>query len=709
MQSKLLSFLDKYFEATKTLGQWWESSIASGSSESALSEYILNTYLAQCYPANPEMVQSIQNQWLIFSNPSTPQEPLVEAVSELLDKTEGLDLTETLQVIEEEIKSELIPEEVDLLSNENLSRVDLGSFIIKYFGENETGISTKNWVIENQKAGNSLVAVNYLFNDYLPRAGWNDVQIQYIKDDLKHIALEAWNIVHNVPTVNSMPTVPNNHIEIVDTIVHPQVEAEETIEVYRPTISVGDMVIDEVDGQTKICTGHDETGNPILVAATQEYIGFVTDPDTMKVVQNTQPIMAEGPLEEVVSQTEKTILTEYQNDAVANLSNIREMEKDITNRINQVLLLKEPYMVDNDYVNDSYKYCPSFKNLIEPIQMAIIKKRESKAKEKWFEKYRPELVEEILFPNDTIKETVTEYVTKGRIAGNCMFYGEGGVGKTTTNQVLMNAVLKNASDRFFLDRKIESVDALKGWLNKKPIGDQKIVIAEEFDRLSDAAMTELKNGLLEKYEYVVFLASTNKIHKIDAALLTRFTLISKFETAQISDLFTKCRYILTNERVQFNEEDLAFFIEANKLKGIRTILNNLQLSCYMGVFEPKRTAFFIGDSGTEYDLINWIKWYIGYLIQCPKEHLYGLSFNLEIDENISKARKTMLEILMSNYSLNYDYIFMELLKENLFLPIKNCLNTYYQDIETKRIKSMHFEAMLNEFIMILFTTKDVYK
>ena len=69
----------------------------------------------------------------------------------------------------------------------------------------------------------------------------------------------------------------------------------------------------------------------------------------------------------------------------------------------------------------------------------------------------------------------------------------------------------------------------------------------------------------------------------------------------------------------------------------------------------------------------------------------------------------MIEILVYNYSLNYDYIFGELLKDNIFLPIKNCMNTYYQDIDVKRIKSMHFEAMLNDFVTILFTTKDVYK
>ena len=391
-----------------------------------------------------------------------------------------------------------------------------------------------------------------------------------------------------------------------------------------------------------------------------------------------------------------------------NLEEMRRLQTVVDESLNKIMLLKEECKQGEYYVNDSYLHCPSFNKLIPQVQAAIISKRKLKANEKWFEKYRPELVEEVLFPNQVIKETITQFVENKHIAGNCMFYGEGGVGKTTTNIILMNGILENVADRFFLDRKIESVDELKGWLNKKPIGKQKIVIAEEFDRLSDAAMTELKNGLMEKYEYVVFLASTNKIHKIDEALLTRFTVISKFETAQESDLYNKCRYILSNERIKYTEEGLKFFIDNNKLKGIRTILNNLQLSCYQGVFEPKRTSFYIGNSGTEYDMIQWIKYYIGYLMQCPKQVLLYLTYSLDNDQNVKQVRDNLLQTLMANYSLNYDYIFTELLKDNIFLPIKNCVNTYYQDIDSKRIKAMHFEAMLNEFILIAFNTKDIY-
>lgn len=389
-------------------------------------------------------------------------------------------------------------------------------------------------------------------------------------------------------------------------------------------------------------------------------------------------------------------------------SSIKDLQSEIDRLSKELLLKKNELVSEGPYLNDSYLKCPSYYNLIEPIKNVIIKKRQISINKFWYEKYRPELVEEILFPNQPIKEEVQTYVRNSYINGHCMFYGEGGVGKTTTNIVLMNAVLKNASDRFILNRKIESVDDLKGFLNKKPIGRQKIVIAEEFDRLSDAAMTELKNGLLEKYEDTIFLASTNKIHKIDSALLSRFTFVAKFETADPTELFYKCIFILNNERIVYKEEDVLQFVENNKVKGIRTILNNLQLSCYDRVFDPNRTAFFVGSSGTEFNLIQWVKYYIYQLLQFDTTALYSMLYTFDNFPEVKKLRNGIMDTVLYNYNLNYDYVFMELLKDpSVFLPVKNVLEKYYQDLEFKKIKSMHFEAMLNEITHMIYEFRNI--
>ena len=526
------------------------------------------------------------------------------------------------------------------------------------------------WYLSQLAAGLSHEQLeNYILDTYLPSLGYTPENMAFFKDGyLKYEMAYAQNLLA-FEALQPSPMMSNVMQESV---------AVDTIKVYT-----------------------EEAKNVIQEQMQQlENSGVVTQ--EQPIIENTEVFNQVQASQQAILDLNEPIIP------AANLEEQRRLQVIVDENLTKIMLLKAECKHEEHYVNDSYLYCPSFKKLIPQVQAAIIAKRKQKANEKWFEKYRPELVEEVLFPNQTIKETVTQFVEDKHIAGNCMFYGEGGVGKTTTNIILMNGILENVADRFFLDRKIESVDELKGWLNKKPIGKQKIVIAEEFDRLSDAAMTELKNGLMEKYEYVVFLASTNKIHKIDDALMTRFTVIAKFETAQEEDLYNKCKYILSNERITYTEEGLRYFIENNKLKGIRTILNNLQLSCYQNIFEPKRTSFYIGNSGTEYDMVQWIKYYIGYLLQLPKQTLLYLTYSLENEQNIKQVRDNLLQTLMANYSLNYDYVFTELLKDNIFLPIKNCINNYYQDIDSKRIKGMHFEAMLNEMIMITYTTKDVY-
>ena len=420
------------------------------------------------------------------------------------------------------------------------------------------------------------------------------------------------------------------------------------------------------------------------------------------------------PQQEVQQQVQEQ--PKEQNNLVQNPSSdskelaeqIRTKRKEIDTLIHDCSLLIDKTKI-GPFMNDNHLNCPSYHKLMPEIKNAIANKRRQSINKFWYEKYRPELVEEIIFPNQVLKEQITAFVEKGIISGNCMFYGRGGVGKTTTNIVLMNSVLKHINDRHVLGKGVSAIEDLKGWLNAKPYGEQKIVIAEEFDRLSDAAQTELKNGLMEKYNNVVFLASSNKLHKIDSALLTRFTLVAKMDTIDLEGLYKKLEFILTNERQQFTKEDLDQFINTHKLKGIRSILNLLQLSCYLNVFDPNRTSMFIGNSGAEYELIGMAKWYFNALQALPKQDLVNLTYNLNYNQDINNVRSQMTYILNSNHSINLEFIYEELIMDPaIYLPTRNLIEKFYQDSELKKIPVMHFETMLNEIILDLIKSKDIY-
>ena len=484
----------------------------------------------------------------------------------------------------------------------------------------------------------------------------------------------------------------------------------EVLEPYAPTKQLieednGSLSIGKEEATQEVIPGQEETTPAQETIPVQESIQEATP--VYQLLQGEETVAVKEVVQEIVDSKS---LDSYNFDYAdkKELDNeIRNTQTLIADNVYKLSLLKDKTK-QGPYLNESYLDCPSYKKMIPQIQNVIVEKRKLSINKFWYEKYRPELVEEIVFPNEVIKETIHDYVDNRFIKGHCMFFGQGGVGKTTTNIVLMNAVLESVKDRFVLERKVQDIEDLKGWLRASPIGKQKIVIAEEFDRLSDAAQTEIKNGLMEKYDNVIFLASTNKLHKIDSALLSRFTLVAKFDVAPVEELAKKCATILSNERISYKMSDVIKFAENNKLKGLRTIINNLQLSCYNNIFDADRTSFFIGNSGAEFDILQNIKWYIAAIVNLDKNSLFQLSYNLNVIPDIAKVRQNITFILQSNYSLNLEYVYTELLNEQIYLPIKNLVTDYYQDSELKKLPTMHFEAMLNDIIMETLKSKDIF-
>ena len=484
----------------------------------------------------------------------------------------------------------------------------------------------------------------------------------------------------------------------------------EVLEPYAPTKQLieeanGSLSIGKEEATQEVIPVQEETTPAQETIPVQESIQEATP--VYQLLQGEETVAVKEVVQEIVDSKS---LDSYNFDYAdkKELDNeIRNTQTLIADNVYKLSLLKDKTK-QGPYINESYLDCPSYKKMIPQIQNVIVEKRKMSINKFWYEKYRPELVEEIVFPNEVIKETIHDYVDNRFIKGHCMFFGQGGVGKTTTNIVLMNAVLESVKDRFVLERKVQDIEDLKGWLRASPIGKQKIVIAEEFDRLSDAAQTEIKNGLMEKYDNVVFLASTNKLHKIDSALLSRFTLVAKFDVAPVEELAKKCATILSNERISYKMSDVIKFAENNKLKGLRTIINNLQLSCYNNIFDADRTSFFIGNSGAEFDILQNIKWYIAAIVNLDKNSLFQLSYNLNVIPDIAKVRQNITFILQSNYSLNLEYVYTELLNEQIYLPIKNLVTDYYQDSELKKLPTMHFEAMLNDIIMETLKSKDIF-
>jgi DNA polymerase III gamma/tau subunit len=175
-------------------------------------------------------------------------------------------------------------------------------------------------------------------------------------------------------------------------------------------------------------------------------------------------------------------------------------------------------------------------------------------KSAWFERYRPQEIDSMVWGSQEDKNIVQGWIDKNKIDGNILLSGAAGTGKTTLAEILIKHFIKANNDLFRMkSRSVKEIDEnLKPFLQRKPIKSPfKIVYIEEFDRISDAAEAELKEGLMEKYiDWCVYIACTNHPKKIEYAVLTRFGY--KFDFNAISDINAmtqRIMFILQNKRI----------------------------------------------------------------------------------------------------------------------------------------------------------------
>ena len=198
----------------------------------------------------------------------------------------------------------------------------------------------------------------------------------------------------------------------------------------------------------------------------------------------------------------------------------------------------------------------------------------------WAEKYRPETIEDLIFPNDNWKRVINKWVENKRIDGNVALFGFGGLGKSSLARILVKNIIGNTADfKIIKSRSVQEIDSIGEFIRSKPIGSpMKIILIEEADRLSSQAQTELKDKYTEQYqEHCSIIITTNYPNNIDEFLLQRFLYKIDFSRLDPAAIFCRLMMILQQENCQVNENDLKEWIDRNYLCGMRDLINQLQL------------------------------------------------------------------------------------------------------------------------------------
>jgi DNA polymerase III delta prime subunit len=316
----------------------------------------------------------------------------------------------------------------------------------------------------------------------------------------------------------------------------------------------------------------------------------------------------------------------------------------------------------------------------------------------WISKWKPSTIDGYVFSNDQHQQIVSEWINNGSIGSNAIFYGPPGTGKTTIVEILIHKIIKTQSDLFRMkSRSVAEIDELKQWIGKKPNrSSHNIVYIEEIDKLSKQAQVTLKDGMLEKFtDTCIFLCCTNHPRKLDPALYSRFTYKFNLDSFDKESLEKKIIEILAAEQAEYDSQQLKDFVELNYQKGLRDILNLLQISY---ITNNKKIIFsdLIGRTETEDNIIALMLTIIKTVLKLNDSRQKKQCLLYPVNSVIAQDYTNLVTLLHNNWDIDYDQIFEQLIENIDLYPAKNIIARYHETYDDKKYVHLHLIACLYE-------------
>ncbi len=319
----------------------------------------------------------------------------------------------------------------------------------------------------------------------------------------------------------------------------------------------------------------------------------------------------------------------------------------------------------------------------------------------WYMKHMPQKIEDMIFDNPEDMKLAVKWINQSYCDGNIILFGPGGTGKTTLINILIRTIIKAGNDLYRMKtRSVKEIDEkIKPFLLKKPVkSTTKIVYIEEIDGISKEGQRTLKEDCLEKYQKnCTFLCATNHIKKIDPALLTRFTYKFHLTSSNVDGIANRLSNILKIEGCQFDESKLKDFVEKNHKKGVRDLINALQIESVKTnkqlTFEGSETSLNLEENVVGI-IFNILKIVLETQDLRERQNYKILPLNTKIGSDYSQ----LTTILHNNYSLNFDSIYDILLEENQYLPLQLIIMKYSENSDSKKYPHLHLISCIYEMM-----------